>query len=279
MSVDGAGGGREPSESEERARVTETLTSAAKGLRPDDVPQALCHACVELLPVTGASVSIACGRTVRATWCASDSTAARLAEAQYTLGDGPCQSAIERAAAVLADDLTRAPDAGRWPVFAHEAVELGVQAVFSLPLGVGGATIGTLDLYRHTPGALSSRDLRIALWARDAVTFALMNLHAGYDADERASQEGVGVASWMEASEADHSEVYQAVGMVMVQLNLGAEQALDRMRARAFAQGRTVTEVAHDILVRTLRLGSETEGDSEDAGRRDAGDDGREGDR
>ncbi|WP_234341760.1 ANTAR domain-containing protein [Streptomyces sp. NRRL S-646] len=83
----------------------------------------------------------------------------------------------------------------------------------------------------------------------------------------------------MEASEADHSEVYQAVGMVMVQLNLGAEQALDRMRARAFVQGRTVTEVARDILVRTLRLGSEADGGSEDASRRDAGDDGREGDR
>ncbi|MFF4362023.1 GAF and ANTAR domain-containing protein [Streptomyces sp. NPDC001604] len=277
MSFDGTGGDREPSETEERARVTETLTAAAKGLSPDEIPQALCRVCVELLPVTGASVSIASGRTVRATWCASDSTAARLAEAQYTLGDGPCQSAIERAAAVLAADLTKAPDAGRWPVFAHEAVELGVRAVFSLPLGLGGATIGTLDLYRHTPGALSSRDLRIALWARDAVTFALMNLHAGYEADERAAEEGV--ASWMEASEADHSEVYQAVGMVMVQLNLGAEQALDRMRARAFAQGRTVTEVAHDILVRTLRLGSETDYGSEDAGRRDAGDDGREGDR
>ncbi|MFF4803156.1 GAF and ANTAR domain-containing protein [Streptomyces sp. NPDC001351] len=277
MAVDGAGGDREPSEAEERARFTERLTAAARGLSPDDVPQALCRACVALLPVTGASVSIASGPTVRATWCASDSTAARLAETQYTLGDGPCQSAIERAAAVLADDLTKAPDAGRWPVFAHEAVELGVRAVFSLPLGLGGATIGTLDLYRHTPGALSSRDLRIALWARDAVTFALMNLHAGYDGDERASEEGV--ASWMEASEADHSEVYQAVGMVMVQLNLAAEQALDRMRARAFAQGRTVTEVAHDILVRALRLGSESEGGSEDAGRRDAGDDGREGNR
>ncbi|MGW1752302.1 GAF and ANTAR domain-containing protein [Streptomyces sp. NPDC002092] len=277
MPVDGAGGDSEPSETEERARVTELLAAAAKGLRPDDVPQALCRACVELLPVTGASVSIASGPTVRAMWCASDSTAARLAETQYTLGDGPCQSAIERAAAVLADDLTEEPDAVRWPVFAHEAVGLGVQAVFSLPLGLEGATIGTLDLYRRTPGALSSRDLRVALWARDAVTFALVNLSAGHDSGERASEEGV--ASWMEASESDHSEVYQAVGMVMVQLNLGAEQALDRMRARAFAQGRTVTEVARDVLVRTLRLGSETEGGGEDAGRRDAGDEGREGDR
>ncbi|MFR0354892.1 GAF and ANTAR domain-containing protein [Streptomyces sediminimaris] len=269
-------GGGDPSGPEERLRVSRALADAAKGLDPGDVPTALCRACVSLLPVTGASVSISGGATVRATWCASDATAARLAEAQYTLGDGPCQSALDQAAAVLAADLTTAPDSGRWPVFAHEAIGLGVRAVFSLPLGVGGAPIGTLDLYRHTPGELSERDLRIALWTRDAVTFALMSLHAGSDAAERAGEEGV--ASWMEASEADHGEVYQAVGMVMVQLRLSPEQALDRLRARAFSQGRTVSEVARDVLTRRLRFASEGDGD-EDPSRRDAGDDGREGNR
>jgi hypothetical protein len=267
-------GGGEPSQPEDRLRVSQALAAAAKGLDPGDVPEALCRACVALLPVSGASVSISGGATVQATWCASDPTAARLAEAQYTLGDGPCQSALRQAAAVVAADLTEAPDSGRWPVFAHDAVALGVRAVFSVPLGVGGAAVGTLDLYRHTPGGLSERDLRIALWTRDAVTFALIDLHARSHAAERAREEGV--ASWMEASEAGHGEVYQAVGMVMVQLGLAPEQALDRMRARAFVQGRTVTEVARDVLARRLRFASEPDGGRADSGRRAAGDDGRE---
>lgn len=269
-------GGGDPSRPEERLRVSRALADAAKGLHPDDVPTALCRACVSLLPVTGASVSISGGRTVRAIWCASDATAARLAEAQYTLGDGPCQSALDQVSAVLAADLTKAPDSGRWPVFTHEAIGLGVRAVFSLPLGAGGAPIGTLDLYRHTPGGLSERDLRIALWTRDAMTFALMSVHSGSGAADGAGEEGV--ASWMEASEADHGEVYQAVGMVMVQLSLTPELALDRLRARAFAQGRTVTEVARDVLARRLRFASDPDG-TEDSHRRDAGDDGREGNR
>lgn len=264
----------EPSEPDDRRRVSQALAGAANGLDPGDVPEALCRACVALLPVSGASVSISGGATVQATWCASDPTAARLAEAQYTLGDGPCRSALQQAAAVLAADLTKAPDFGRWPVFAHDAIALGVRAVFSVPLGVGGTAIGTLDLYRHTPGGLSESDLRIALWARDAVTFALVNLHAGSHETERAGEEGV--ASWMEASEAGHGEVYQAVGMVMVQLSLAPEQALDRMRARAFVQGRTVTEVARDVLARRLRFAPEPDGGSEEPGRRDAGDDRRE---
>ncbi|MFJ9543330.1 GAF and ANTAR domain-containing protein [Streptomyces sp. NPDC101225] len=274
--VPGRPSGRgEPSEPEDRLRVRRALATAAEGLAPDHVPPALCRAGVALLPVTGASVSISAGATVRATWCASDPTAARLAEAQYTLGDGPGQSALRQAAAMLAADLTTPPDAGRWPVFAHEAVALGVRAVFSLPLGVDGATaIGTLDLYRHSPGALSERELRIASWTGDAVTFALTNLHTGARAAEEAGHEGT--ASWLAASEAHHGEVYQAVGMVMVQSGLAPEQALDRMRARAFAQGRTVTEVAREVLARRLRFTSGPAADSEDAGRRDACDDERE---
>ncbi|MEU6142700.1 hypothetical protein ABZ848_20300 [Streptomyces sp. NPDC047081] len=45
-----------------------------------------------------------------------------------------------------------------------------------LPLGVGGSPIGTLDLYRDRPGGLSRSELAIALWTRDAVTFAVLNL-------------------------------------------------------------------------------------------------------
>ncbi|MEU6242297.1 GAF and ANTAR domain-containing protein [Streptomyces sp. NPDC047024] len=223
---------------------------------PGQMPESLCRACVGLLPVDGASVSIAGGPSVRATWCASDLTAARLAEAQYTLGDGPCQSALDSAAVVLAGDLTRGPDAHRWPVFAAEAVSLGVEAVFSLPLGVDGTTVGTLDLYRDRPGGLSDSELRIALWTRDAVTFAVTNIPPGDETAEpygEAAEEGV--APWIRASEADHGEVQQAVGMVMVQLDLPPEQALDRIRAAAFTEGRTVSELAHDIVLRRFGFG------------------------
>jgi hypothetical protein len=179
---------------------------------------------------------------------------------------------------VLAADLTGGPDVRRWPMFAHQATGMGVRAVFSLPLGVGGTAIGTLDLYRDRPGPLSRGDLRIALWARDAVTLAVMNLQPGPEQDERRGEEGV--ASWVEASEATHKEVYQAIGMVMVQLGVDPEQALDRMRARAFAQSRTVSQVARDVVARRLRFQPERYGRQGDAdSRRDAGDHGRDGER
>ncbi|MFE9682887.1 GAF and ANTAR domain-containing protein [Streptomyces sp. NPDC006285] len=208
MRPENRGGGNEvpdpgrPSDAEDRHRVTEALTTGAAAGGVRQAPELLCRACVDLLPVSGASIPISGSSTVRALWGAGDETAARLAEAQYTLGDGPCRQALGPAAPVLAPDLTGGPDARRWPVFARRAVELGVRAVFSLPLG-------TLDLHRDTAGPLSSRDLRT---------------------------------------------VHQAVGMVMVQLGTGPEQALDRLRAHALSRGRTVTEVAREVVARTLRL-------------------------
>lgn len=243
-------GGAEPSEARERLRIAKALETAAAGVDRRHVPGALCRTCLDLLPVTGASVSIATGRSLSMTWYSSDDTAARLAEAQYTLGDGPCQTALDLAAPVLAADLSEGADARRWPVFAHQATGLGVRAVFSLPLGIGRRAVGTLDLYRGAPGGLSPRDLRIALRVRDAVTFAVLDLQPAYDGAERAGEEGM--ASWVEAAEADHAEVHRAVGMVMVQLGVDPQQALDRMRGRAFAQDRTVSEVAQDVVARRI---------------------------
>ncbi|MEU5250573.1 GAF and ANTAR domain-containing protein [Streptomyces longwoodensis] len=230
-------GGGAPTGAEERRRIAAALAGAAEGLADDAVPEALCRACVRLLPVSGASVTLSGGPDVQSTWCASGPTAARLAETQFTLGDGPGRTALERAVPVLAADLTDGPDVRRWPVFAHQAVGLGVRAVFSLPLGVGDQAIGTVDLFRDTPGPLDAAALRTALRVRDALTTTLLDLHA------RTHPPAL-----------DHPEVHQAVGMVMTQFDGDAHQALDRLRARAFAEGRTLTELAHDLTTRKLPL-------------------------
>ncbi|MFE2018925.1 GAF and ANTAR domain-containing protein [Streptomyces sp. NPDC059499] len=214
---------------------------------PEGVPAALCQACVDLLDVTGASVSLYGGMDAHALWWSSDTVAGRLAEAQYSLGDGPCQAALEQGAPVLAADLVSGPDARRWPVFAQQAVELGVRAVFSLPLGADGIAIGTLDLYRETTGPLSPQDLAFAFPAAEAIAAALLALSDGNDPS------GTG-ASWLDAAESDHEDVHVATGMIMVHLGVGPQQALARLRAHAFAQGETVTQAARDVIEQRIRF-------------------------
>ncbi|MER6731348.1 GAF and ANTAR domain-containing protein [Streptomyces puniciscabiei] len=254
-------GGGVPPEATARLRVSETLAAAAwEADGPKAVPGALCEACARLLPVSGSSVSISGGRDVRVLWCASDRVAARLAELQYTVGDGPCQTALDEGAPVVAADLAAGHDARRWPIFAHEAVALGVRAVFSLPLGVSDAAIGTLDLYSERAGGLTQQDMRTALWVRDAVTHALMSLQAAVGRDTAEADTEGEPPSWVGASEADHTEVHRAVGMVMVQLDADSGQALARLRAHAYAHGRTISQVAREVLARRLHFHKEPEG-------------------
>lgn len=233
---------------------TEVLAGA---LRCDDlasVPARLCQVCVDLLDVTGASVSLV-GETpdVGALWWSSDPVAAGLAEAQYSLGDGPCRTSRDLIAPVLAADLTGGADARRWPVFAQRAVELGVRAVFSLPLGSDVVAIGSLDLYRRDPGPLSRLDTARAFTASDVITAALIGIQSQRETDDDAGG-GPESASWLNGAESDHQEVHHATGMLMVQLDVGPQHALARLRAYAFAQGLTLTEAARAVLAREADL-------------------------
>ena len=60
--------------------------------------------------------------------------------------------------------------------------------------------------------------------------------------------------AWAELNSLSRAEVSQATGMLVAQLDVEPAEALVRLRAHAYATGRTSTEVARDILDRRLRL-------------------------
>ncbi|GGY19501.1 GAF and ANTAR domain-containing protein [Streptomyces djakartensis] len=227
--------------------AADAIAARVRGAEPEEVPGRLCEVAVELLPVTGASVSLRSdGMPVQVS--ASSERAAHLAQIQATLGDGPCRSAVEEGAPVLACDLTSPRDAGRWPVFAQQATAAGVRAVYAVPLGSDAVCVGTLDLYRDSPGALTDRQLGVARLVAGAMTAELMSLPRGDEAESRGGQ------AWLCGLAVGHDEVHQAVGMIMAQLGVGADDALARLRGDAFARGCTVLEVAHDVITHHRRL-------------------------
>jgi hypothetical protein len=234
---------------EEQCRVADTLAEALRGVPPEDAPATMCRLCLRLLPITGVSVSLqGAGTGTDTLLCASDSVAAQLAEIQYTLGEGPCLQARTLQAPVFASDLLDAQQVRRWPVFAAQAVRAGAKAVFSVPLGSSVRTLGTMDMYRREAGPLSDSDLHVALLAADAVNAGIAAVNSGARRPEE-------VVAWLKGAETDREEVHQATGMIMVQLAVTPEEALARLRARAFAQGRTASELARDIVNRTSDIG------------------------
>jgi hypothetical protein len=176
----------------------------------------------------------------RETLWASDPTARLLEELQFSLGEGACMQASSTGCAVLVADRHHSTQAARWPIFAAAVLEhTNVTALFALPLQWGTAQLGVLELYRIAPGELSAPQRQEALAAAD--TAALMMLT------------GPGTR-WLDHAVLTHTEIHQATGMVLAQLDIGAVEALARMRAHAFAEHRMLLEVAHDVLSRQLRF-------------------------
>jgi len=212
----------------------------------DDVALAarICHACVTGLDVDGAGISLLTATEARQTLWATDPVAERLEELQFTLNEGACMEAARTGAPVLVDDLRHRAQTARWPVFAAAVAEdTDVAALFALPLQWGAVNIGVLDLYRSVPGALSDAQRLDALTAAD--TAALMLLGQRTDPDNRAG-------GWLDHAVGHRAEVYQATGMVLVQLDATAEDALARMRAHAFVHQRLLIDVARDVVARRL---------------------------
>ncbi len=67
----------------------------------------------------------------------------------------------------------------RWPGFDPAALAVGAAAVFGFPLRAGGARIGTLNLYRDRPGALSGDQFADARVAAEVIARRLVILRAG----------------------------------------------------------------------------------------------------
>ena len=65
---------------------------------------------------------------------------------------------------------------------------------------------------------------------------------------------GGALAADLDEAVAYRAEIHQAAGMVSVQLQVSVAEALVRIRAHAFADGRPLGAVAADIVARRLRL-------------------------
>lgn len=219
---------------------------------PGTLPQRICLACVTLLPVTGAAISVRTGPGQLATVAASDDVAGRIEELQFTVGVGPCIDALNGGGPVLVRDVadTTDPVGARWPAFTGAAVGAGVRAVYAFPLSIGAIALGALNLYRDTPGLLSDTELSHALHVADATALALLDMRVAGSYDDADSTP----SSPLDGGRFHLTEVYQATGMIMVQLGVSVEVALIRLRAFAFGHDRPIGDVARSVVVRRLRF-------------------------
>ena len=220
--------------------------AAINGLDSEqEEPARLCEACVQVLPVQRAAISVYVPGAGLEVLCASDRVAEQVEWAQITLGEGPGVDAAD--GPMIVDDLS--DPKGRWPTFAAEAVKSGVGALYSMPLEVGAIRVGVLDLYRDRAAALNAKDFADAVAVADLVTAILLTVG-------RTGRLTESLGPWWDQPLSTR-EVHQATGMIVAQLGVTARDAYVRMQAFAYAQGRLLNDVANAVVTRRLRFDSD----------------------
>jgi len=140
---------------------------------------------VEIMPVTGAGVTLISPSLEPRYIAASDSSALQWEQLQTELVEGPCLAAYHTGDAISVSDLHRE---ARFPQFAPRALEAGLSAVFALPLRHADLRLGALDLYRDTPGALSPDAMTAAQTLADVAAAYLINAQARSDLQDSSDQ-------------------------------------------------------------------------------------------
>jgi hypothetical protein len=225
------------------SRLARLLSPLDESGEPDASLDRLCRTCAAELGVSGMSLALIVSGHDPGTIAASDERAAMLVDLQFGLGQGPSIDAFEIRRAVLEPELA---SAGRWPVFAPEAIAAGAAAVFSLPLQVGAARFGALTLHRDRPGPLGPDILAYALVIAEVASEITLCLQAQVPPGS--------LHQVVEDLLAQRTVVYQATGMILVQLDVSPEDALVALRGRAYAEGRHVGELAADVVAHRLRF-------------------------
>jgi len=230
----------------EKAQVLARLTRAvAYDERTRSLPHRLCAAGVALLGGDGGALTLAYTEPQRLTLCSTTDEAARLEDLQEVLGEGPGADASRRGSRVTA--LVSGGCSSLWPVFAEAAFEaVGEVAVHAFPMSSGMSVIGVFTLYQLPPRMLSESD--------DIASFVANSIGAAILSDP-ASDTPEGLGSW-----ASRALVHQATGMVMAQLGVNSDDALAVLRAHAYADNVSLTEMAGSVSELTFDFSRDDSG-------------------
>ncbi|MDR7111394.1 hypothetical protein J2X03_001258 [Microbacterium trichothecenolyticum] len=217
------------------------IAAAALTAGDDD----LCSPLRAAVSMPGAVVSTLGSPMGSETVCASTKLGARIDEIQIDLGEGPSWEALRTRLPVTASDL-QVDGGALWPGTWAALRELDVGALFAFPLFVSTLGIGSIALYSLTARELSDAD--IERMSRLAAIVSGTLLRRALNRLDRPNDDG-------EDEPYSRREVHQATGMVAARNRIGVDDALLILRGHAYAAGRSVRDVAADVIARRLDLG------------------------
>jgi transcriptional regulator with GAF, ATPase, and Fis domain len=203
-----------------------------------DFLHVLTNRSAQLLDVSAAGLMLADPRGELRVMAASNE-AARLVELFQLQNDqGPCLDCFRTGQPVRAVDLAVA--AQRWPRFADAAQQAGFAAVQALPMRLREQVIGALNLFRTTPGAFSTADIRVGQALADVATISLLH--------ERSMRHSEILNEQLQTALNNRVIIEQAKGKVAERFGVDMGQAFNLLRDFARARNRRMSDLAQALI-------------------------------
>jgi hypothetical protein len=200
-----------------------------------------CEAVVAVLGVDAAALCLSAGPDLVVPIGASDTQAATAEVVQFTAREGPCFASAEKQEVAMMEDThdTAGLFWTHWPIYAAGLIQhTKYRSVLACPLSSGAPVRGSLNFYRYAPGPIEPLADALALaFYIDENLLPLLTLD---DKEEPIWLKGEGNRR--------REQVWIAQGMVLQANAVRPDQAMQMLRAQAFAAERLIDALAEDIV-------------------------------
>jgi GAF domain-containing protein len=168
----------------------------------------------------------------------TDRVALILDESQYSLGDGPCLSAIRHRGV----ETFNATAPSRWLPFAAAARKMRVLGVLSTPLISGEAAVGALNIYSKSTETFDDEAVETASLFADQLGVAAAKATQYAESYEMAEQ--------LQRALESRAVIEQAKGIIMSQSKIGPDEAFNILVRASQNQNRKLRAIAAEIVER-----------------------------
>jgi len=209
-----------------------------------DLLQTLVDTCADLLDASAAGIMLADGNGELSVVASTSERSMLVETMQLSYGAGPCVECFTTGVAVTVSDVAELGD--KWPGFKEAALEQGFRSVHGVPLRLRGNVIGTLNLFRSHPGALSVEDMSVAQGLADVATIGILQERAIREADIAKNQ--------LQHALDSRVLIEQAKGVIAYMRDLDMDAAFRTLRDYARSNNLNLRDVAELVVSRSLTL-------------------------
>ena len=201
--------------------------------------QILVDQCVRVLGVAASGLMLAGKSSDLQMMVASDQRAEFLELFQVQHDEGPCVETYRSGQAVVAQTLDGGLD--RWPLFRTACTDAGFSSVVAVPMRLDGRVIGGLNLF-----GTAAQPAPTVTTAR--VAEAMAKVAAIVIEKDQVSRERATLIGQLETALESRVAIEQAKGVLVANLDIGANEAFALLRQRARSNRQLLKDVATEVV-------------------------------